>query len=77
MFHSVGSMFPKFRPGICRPVALFLFVAVAFVTVGRAPGAVQLRLREIETLILAEGKSGRDLKTKLAWLQRGLTGPAG
>ena len=56
-----------------RTFALFLFVSVAFVTVGRAPGAVQLRTREIETLIRSEGRAERDLKTKLAWIER----PAG
>lgn len=53
-----------------RTSALFLFVSIAFVTVGRAPGAVQLRTREIEAMIRQEGKTERDLKAKLAWLER-------
>lgn len=57
-------------PSSSRAFALFLFVSIAFVTVGRAPGAVQLRTREIEALIRSEGKAERDLKTRLAWFER-------
>jgi hypothetical protein len=38
------------------------------VVLGRAPGAVNLRTRDIETAIAAEGKPGRDLKSRYAWL---------
>ena len=41
------------------------------VVLGRAPGAVNLRTRDIETAIAAEGKPGRDLKSRYAWFGRG------
>ena len=37
---------------------------------GRAPGAVNLRTRDIETAITADGKAGRELKSRYAWLGR-------
>jgi hypothetical protein len=55
---------------LTRSFGLLVMTAVTFVTVGRAPGAVQLRTREVETFILAEGKTGRDLKARLAWGER-------
>jgi hypothetical protein len=54
-----------------RETGLFLLVAVAFVTVGRAPGAVQLRTREVEMYTLAKGKTAREMKTRSAWIERG------
>jgi hypothetical protein len=52
-----------------RHFGLLLVTAATFVTSGRAPGAVQLRTREVETFIMAERKTGRDLKTKSAWIE--------
>lgn len=52
-----------------RNLALFAFVAVTFVTVGRPPGAVQLRTGEVETFISAIGKGARDLKYRSAWIE--------
>ena len=37
------------------------------VVLGRAPGAVNLRTRDIETAIAAETKAGRELKSRFAW----------
>ncbi|HEV7873177.1 MAG TPA: hypothetical protein VGC68_00585 [Enterovirga sp.] len=54
-----------------RHLGLFLVTAATFATSGKAPGAVQLRTREVETFIMAEGKTGRDLKAKSAWIERG------
>ncbi len=53
-----------------RETGLFLLLAITFVTLGRIPGAVQLRTREVELMILAEGKSGRETKVRAAWLDR-------
>lgn len=43
-----------------RTLILLSCTLSAFVVLGRAPGAVSLRLRDIEAAITAEGKSGRD-----------------
>ena len=40
------------------------------VVLGRAPGAVNLRTRDIETAIAADGKAGRELKSRYAWFGR-------
>lgn len=45
-----------------RHLVLFGCTLATFVVAGRAPGAVNLRLRDIETAITAEGKPGRDKK---------------
>ena len=37
----------------------------AFLVLGRAPGAINLRLRDIETAISSEGKPGRDKKVAI------------
>jgi ABC-type tungstate transport system substrate-binding protein len=42
------------------------------VVLGRAPGAVNLRTRDIETAIAGETKTGRELKSRFAWLGRAL-----
>jgi hypothetical protein len=54
-----------------RHFGLFLVTAATFATSGKAPGAVQLRTREVETFIMAEGKTGREFKAKSAWIERG------
>ena len=51
-----------------RDVALCAFVLITFVTLGRPPGAVQLRTRDVETEISASGKAGRELKMPSAWI---------
>ena len=53
-----------------RQFGLLLVTAATFVASGKAPGAVQLRTREVETFIAAEGKTGRELKTRYAWIDR-------
>lgn len=45
-----------------RSAILFSCTASTFLVLGRAPGAINLRLRDIETAITAEGKPGRDKK---------------
>ena len=50
-----------------RFALLSLCTVSAFVVLGRAPGAVNLRTREIEFAIGAEGKSGRIKKPIVAW----------
>ena len=52
---------------LARPFLLVVCTLSAFVVLGRAPGAVNLRTRDIETVISAEGKAGRDLKSRYAW----------
>ncbi len=55
------------RVPVWRSCLLFLCTVSAFVALGRAPGAVNLRLRDIETTLTAEGKSGRDKRAALPW----------
>jgi hypothetical protein len=55
---------------LARHIGLLLVTAATFVASGKAPGAVQLRTREVETFIMAEGKTGRELKTRYAWIDR-------
>lgn len=55
---------------LARPVLLVLCTAASFCVLGRAPGAVNLRTRDIEVAITAEGKPGRDLKSRYGWLGR-------
>ena len=50
-----------------RFALLTLCTTSAFVVLGRAPGAVNLRTREIEFSIEAEGKSGRTKRPVVAW----------
>lgn len=52
-------------PPALRNVILFTCTVTAFMVLGRAPGAINLRLRDIETAISAEGKPGRDKKVAL------------
>jgi hypothetical protein len=51
-----------------RETGLFLLLAITFVTLGRVPGAVQLRTREVELSIMAEGKRGREPKARPSWI---------
>jgi hypothetical protein len=51
-----------------RETGMFVLLAITFVTIGRMPGAVQLRTREVELSILAEGKRGREPKARPAWI---------
>jgi hypothetical protein len=53
---------------LTRETGLFLLLAITFVTIGRVPGAVQLRTREVELSIMAEGKRGRETKVRPAWI---------
>jgi hypothetical protein len=55
-----------------RTLILVLCTGATMVVLGRAPGAVNLRTRDIETTISAEGKPGRDLKSRYAWHGRGI-----
>lgn len=48
-----------------RTLVLFGCTLSTFMVMGRAPGAINLRLRDIETVIAAEGKSGRDKKVAI------------
>jgi hypothetical protein len=50
-----------------RTLILVICTGATMVVSGRAPGAVSLRTRDIETAIAAEGKPGRDLKSRYAW----------
>jgi hypothetical protein len=49
-----------------RTVILVICTGATMVVLGRAPGAVNLRTRDIEAAIAAEGKPGRDLKSRYA-----------
>ncbi|MDB5558420.1 MAG: hypothetical protein JWQ36_1354 [Enterovirga sp.] len=55
-----------------RTLILVLCTAATMVVLGRAPGAVNLRTRDIETAIAGETKTGRELKSRFAWLGRAL-----
>jgi hypothetical protein len=48
-----------------RNLILFACTASAFIVLGRAPGAISLRLRDIEAAISAEAKPGRDKKVAI------------
>ena len=48
-----------------RHVILFGCTLSAFAVLGRAPGAINLRLRDIEMTISADGKVGRDRKVAI------------
>lgn len=50
-----------------RSVLLLLCTASAFMVLGRAPGAVSLRTRDLETSISTEGKTGREKRTPVTW----------
>ncbi len=52
---------------LARSLILIVCTGSAFVVLGRAPGAVNLRTRDIETAITAEGKQGRDRKAGVSW----------
>ncbi|WP_375461650.1 hypothetical protein [uncultured Enterovirga sp.] len=52
---------------LSRTLLLFFCTVSAFVTLGRAPGAVSLKTRDIETLIQGEGRSGRDKRALIIW----------
>jgi hypothetical protein len=56
------------RSPLHRTLILVVCTGATMVVLGRAPGAVNLRTRDIETAIAAEGKPGRDLKSRYAWL---------
>ncbi|MBM0206174.1 hypothetical protein JNW90_26535 [Micromonospora sp. STR1s_5] len=53
-----------------RPILLMLCTASTFVVLGRAPGAVNLRTSDIETVISADGKAGREIKSRYVWCGR-------
>ncbi len=48
-----------------RNLLLCMCTLSAFAVLGRAPGAVNLRLRDIETTIACDAKSGRDKKVAI------------
>ena len=50
-----------------RSALLLLCTITTFVTLGRAPGAINLRTREIEFAIGAEGKAGREKRLVAFW----------
>ena len=50
-----------------RSFLLLLCTTSTFLVLGRAPGAVNLRTRDIESAISIEGKSGRDKRTPVTW----------
>ena len=53
---------------LLRSLILFLCTASAFATSGRAPGAVQLRTRDIEAAIVADARCGRDGRSESGWI---------
>jgi hypothetical protein len=55
------------RSPLQRTLILVVCTGATMVVLGRAPGAVNLRTRDIETAIAAEGKPGRDLKSRYGW----------
>jgi hypothetical protein len=55
------------RSRVPRLLILTLCTAAAWTVSGRAPGAINLRTRDIETVISADGKAGRELKSRYAW----------
>ena len=48
-----------------RTFLLFLCTVSAFVTLGRAPGAINLKTRDLETIINSEGRTGRDKRAAI------------
>ena len=59
------------RAPLQRTLILVMCTGATMMVLGRAPGAVNLRTRDIETSITAEGKPGRDLKSRYLWHGRG------
>ena len=53
---------------LVRSLILFLCMLSSFAVLGRAPGAITLRTRDIEVEILAGGKGGREVRGRPAWL---------
>lgn len=51
-----------------RSLLLLLCTIAAFVTLGRAPGPVQLKTRDLEIAIAGETRSGRDRRAMVIWL---------
>lgn len=52
---------------IARATLLFLCTLSTMAVLGRAPGAVNLRTRDIETEITAERRGSRDLRLRLVF----------
>ena len=50
-----------------RSLLLLMCTLSAFTVLGRAPGAVNLRTRDLETTISTEGKTGREKRTPVTW----------
>jgi len=50
---------------LLRPFILSACTLAAFIVLGRAPGAISLRLRDIEAAIKTDGKNGRDKKVAI------------
>lgn len=44
---------------------LFLCTVSAFVTLGRAPGAISPKTRDLETILSGEGRSGGDKRATI------------
>lgn len=53
---------------LARSLVLFVCTLSSFAVLGRAPGAITLRTRDLEVEILAGGKAGREMKGRPAWL---------
>lgn len=59
---------------LARSLVLFVCTLSSFAVLGRAPGAITLRTRDLEVEIVAGGKSGREVKGRhsgrnnTAWL---------
>lgn len=49
---------------LARSLILVLCTGASFLVLGRAPGAVTLRTRDVETEIAASGKGGRDTRLR-------------
>ncbi|NNM73335.1 hypothetical protein [Enterovirga aerilata] len=60
------------RAPLQHTLILVLCTGATMVVLGRAPGAVNLRTRDIETAIAAEGKPGRDLRSRSSSAARGI-----
>ena len=57
-------------PDRFRTLLLFLCTLCAYEVLGRTPGAISLRTRDMEVQLTAAGRPGRDLKLPFAWFER-------
>lgn len=58
---------------LARSLILVICTASSFAVLGRAPGAVNLRTKDVETEIAGSCKAGRDARFRSGFLDRAAT----